>query len=666
MKKIVFLLLFSIISTLISQAQVAKSQVLALSIEVTQDGFNIQWPINNQRTGTYLVFYRDLKTEGSVFQTAGPNKKGPAQSYTFNTKLNYVEFLVQYVNSNNQLESIGYIAAGNQYVAPFFKGRAILLVDSLISVEAVSQLTTLKKDLLASGWFYDELIIKRSENTDNIKQKIQNVLKGDTFKTNALYIVGHVPVPYSGYFSNTGNRPPPDGHVEGSGNHTGAWPADVFYADFEGIWEDMLVSCVTGSETRHHNVGGDGKYDASELPGSASLDLGRVDFYNMPAFAESEVKLTQNYLDRAHEWKHGNIPYTKRALIDNNFGSFNLASTGYHNFACFLPQDSIFEDRDYFTAQNAGNYLWSYGCGAGSYTSCNGIGSTNDFVKNKSTFNNIFTILAGSYFGDWDSRNNLLRAALATGSLATFWGGIPKWYVHHMALGKHIGQGARITQNNNNEYFNGGFNASHRGVHVALLGDPTLQMIPVKPVKNLSATSINGSVTLKWSPSVDATEYEIFRINLKNRSITSISREGDCAAILTDTLFTDKCNWSTGDYIYGVLAANYSKTASGTFLNRSLLQTVDVSHVNALTKATSPKCEVYPNPTSGVVYIKGGDFSWGSWSVYDLSGREIGQNIKCDLQKGIDLRALTNGMYRIVVKETGNNKSIESWVIVSQ
>jgi len=30
------------------------------------------------------------------------------------------------------------------------------------------------------------------------------------------------------------------------------------------------------------------------------------------------------------------------------------------------------------------------------------------------------------------------------------------------------------------------------------------------------------------------------------------------------------------------------------------------------------------------------------------------------------LRALTNGMYRIVVKETGNNKSIESWVIVSQ
>lgn len=666
MKKTFFLLLFSIFSTLVSTAQVAKTQVLALSIEVTQDGFNIQWPINNQRNGTYLVFYRDLKTEGSVFQTAGPNKTGPAQSYTFNTKLNYVEFLVQYVNSNNQLESIGYIAAGNKYVAPFLKGRAILLVDSLISVEAVSQLNTLKKDLLASGWFYDELVVKRSENTDNIKQKIQNVLKAQTFKTNALYIIGHVPVPYSGYFSASGTRPPPDGHIEGSGNHTGAWPADVFYADFEGIWEDMLVSCVTGTETRHHNIGGDGKYDASELPGNATLDLGRIDFSNMPAFAESEVKLTQNYLDRAHEWKLGNISYTSRALIDNDFGSLNLASTGYQNFSCFIPQDSIFEDRDYFTAQNTGNYLWSYGCGAGSYTSCNGIGSTSDFVKNKNTFNNIFTILAGSFFGDWDSRNNLLRAALASGSLATFWGGIPKWYVHHMALGKHIGQGARISQNNNTEYFNGGFNASHRGVHIALLGDPTLQMIPVKPVKNLIATTANGAVTLKWSASVDATEYEVFKIDVKNRTITTISREGDCAALVTDTTFTDKCNWSTGNYVYGVLAANYTKTASGTFLNRSLLQTAEISHVNNLPSFTTPDYYMYPNPTTGLVFVKGGDVSWGSWIVYDLSGREIGQDFNCDLQKGIDLRALNNGLYRIVVKEKGKYTSIESWVIVSQ
>lgn len=667
MKKTSFFLVFSILSIVITHAQIAKNQVLALSVEVTQDGFNLQWPVNNQRTGTYLVFYRDLKTSASTFQTAGPNKTGPAQSYTFNTKLNYVEFLVQYVNSNNQLESIGYIAAGNKYVAPFLKGRAILLVDSLISLEAVSQLNTLKKDLLASGWFYDELVVKRSENTDNIKQKIQNVLKAQTFKTNALYIIGHVPVPYSGYFSASGTRPPPDGHIEGSGNHTGAWPADVFYADFEGIWEDMLVSCVTGTETRHHNIGGDGKYDASELPGNATLDLGRVDFHNMPAFAESEVELTRNYLNRAHEWKLGNISYTSRALIDNNFGSLNLASTGYHNFSCFLPQDSIFEDRDYFTAQNTGNYLWSYGCGAGSYTSCNGIGNTADFVKNKNTFNNIFTILAGSYFGDWDSRNNLLRAALASGSLATFWGGIPKWYVHHMALGKHIGQGARISQNNNTEYFNGGFNASHRGVHIALLGDPTLQMIPVKPIRNLSAISnSDGSVSLKWSASVDATEYEVVRIDLKNRIITPVSREGDCAAILTDTMFTDKCNWSTGDYMYGVLAANYSKTASGTFLNRSLLQTVEVSHVNNLSKPNPIVYQVYPNPTNGIVHIKGLDLSWGSWSVYDLSGRKTGHNPHCDLQKGIDLSTLNNGLYRILVTETGSYKSIESWVIVSQ
>ena len=107
-----------------------------------------------------------------------------------------------------------------------------------------------------------------------------------SFENNTVYIIGHVPVPYSGYFSSTGTRPPPDGHVEGSGNHTGAWPADVFYADFEGIWEDILVKCTTGSQYRHHNIGGDGKFDPSELPGKASVDLGRVDFYEMPAFTE--------------------------------------------------------------------------------------------------------------------------------------------------------------------------------------------------------------------------------------------------------------------------------------------------------------------------------------------------------------------------------------------
>ena len=85
-----------------------------------------------------------------------------------------------------------------------------------------------------------------------------------------------------------------------------------------------------------------------------------------------------------------------------------------------------------------------------------------------------FTILAGSFFGDWDITNNFLRAPLCKTSLASFWGGIPKWYVHTMALGKHIGYGARTSINNQAFYFNGQFNNAHYLVSNALMGDPYL------------------------------------------------------------------------------------------------------------------------------------------------------------------------------------------------
>lgn len=656
----------SLITSTFGWGQVAKTQVLSLNIKPVATGFELSWPENSARTGTYQFFYRELYGSDPTWISVGNPIQGPASSFVFDTQKN-VEFAAQYLNQNNQAEAIGYIAAGvlNE---PILKGRTILVIDSLISVEAQSQLATLKNDLLASGWFFDELIVKRTENPEAIKGKIQSLLAIGSFENNTVYIIGHVPVPYSGYFSSTGTRPPPDGHVEGSGNHTGAWPADVFYADFEGIWEDILVKCTTGNQSRHHNIGGDGKFDPSELPGKASVDLGRVDFYDMPAFSESEVELTKEYLERTHKWKMGEIPYVKRALIDNNFGSLNLASTGYHNFSCLIQKDSIFDNRDYFKSQAVGNYLWSYGCGAGSYTSCNGIGNTNNFAqyKNKDSFNNIFTILAGSYFGDWDSKNNLLRASLAAGSLATFWGGIPKWYIHHMGLGKHIGYGARITQNNSNEYFNGNFNASFRGVHIALLGDPTLTMIPVKPVKNVKATSLNGKVTLTWSPSPDATQYEIYRIDTVNKKYIPVNTSGDCQTLIADTFFVDECNWSSGDYMYGVLAATGTTSPSGMYVNRSLLTTAVVNHTNDVVKKASNEMIFYPNPTNSHLYIRNSNIKSGIWKVVDVSGRLVKTLTSSNLSEGINLEGLENGLYLVSISDNAGDQTDASWIIVSQ
>lgn len=647
-------------------AQVAKTQVLPLSVKPITDGFELNWPENTSKTGNYQFFYRDLDIPNGAWQSTGDLVKGPANSYVFKTSKN-VEFAAQYLNPNNQAESNGYIAAGIVDY-PISKGRVILVIDSLIAADLKNETQQLQQDLLASGWFSNVLIVKRSENPEGIKSRIKSLLDQGSFKTNALYLLGHVPVPYSGYFSSTGTRPPPDGHVEGSGNHTGAWPADVFYSDFDGIWEDLLVKCTTGNQSRHHNIGGDGKYDPSELPGISSLDMGRVDFYDMPAFSESEVELTKEYLQRAHNWKLGETPFVKRALIDNNFNGLNLASTGYHNFSCLIEKDSIFDDRDYFSAQSKGNYLWSYGCGAGSYTSCNGIGNTNNFAayKKKDSFHNIFTILAGSFFGDWDSKNNLLRASLASGSLATFWGGIPKWYIHHMGLGKHIGHGARITQNNSTEYFNGNFNAAYRGVHIALLGDPTLEMLPVKPVNNLIAESQNGNILLKWSPSPDATSYEIYRIDTLNKTYTPVNTSGDCQVVVSDTFFIDECNWSSGDYIYGVAASQQTQTPSGIYNNRSMLIMTGVQHVNSLEKSEVTESSFYPNPTSNHIFIDVRDFNFGTLCAFDLGGRKVLEMENVDFNSKINFNGLDMGVYLFNAYDQKTGKSIDSWIIVSQ
>jgi hypothetical protein len=333
-----------------------------------------------------------------------------------------------------------------------------------------------------------------------------------------------------------------------------------------------------------------------------------------------------------------------------------------------IQKDSIFDDRDYFKSQAVGSYLWSYGCGAGSYTSCNGIGNTNNFAqyKNKDSFHNIFTILAGSYFGDWDSKNNLLRASLAAGSLATFWGGIPKWYIHHMGLGKHIGYGARLTQNNSNDYFNGNFNASFRGVHIALLGDPTLEMIPVKPVKNVKAISQDGKVILTWNASPDATSYEIYKIDTVNRNYIPVNTSGDCQTLLNDTFFVDECNWSSGDYIYGVAAVTSTTTPSGVYVNRSLLSLTEVKHTNSITNEASNQAVFYPNPTNSHLYIRNNKTKRGTWKVIDVSGRLVKTLNSSNLSEGIELAGLENGLYLVSIINKEGDQTEESWIIVSQ
>ncbi len=636
-------------------SQVAKSQTIPVEVKVNNEGLNFNFP-SSSPTSTYNIFYRPLFKQGSTFNTLTTGIAG--NSVLFEVKSS--NDIHQITKENNPYEyiftktesssttALGYTMSGVKYNPPVNRKHVILLIDSSYLTSLSKELDQLVEDLFLMGWQVSKLYAGRNESAETVKERLKKHHYSQIKTPETLFIIGHVPVPYSGYFSSNGTKYPPDGHAEGSGNHTGAWPADCYYGDFEGIWTDRNVTCTTGSQTRHHNIPKDGKFDQSVIPSDVVLEIGRADFYDMSAFSNDDTLLTRQYLNRIHDWRMGKVKMTKRALIDNNFSGLNLASTGYQNLPCFVGLDSVFDDRDYFYSQKRGSYLWSYGCGAGSYTSCNGIGSTTDFVKAKDSFQNAFTILAGSYFGDFDVKNSLLKAPLLAGSLNCFWGGIPKWYVHHMALGSNIGFGAKITMNNTTEYFNGQFNGSDRGVFISLMGDPTITLAPPQPISNLTASSVNGKVQLNWTASSDAHFYEVYLLDTSNKTghIKNL-RKKDFTSQSPN--FLDDENWSSGNYEYLVCAVRLDTTGAGTYYNRSKFTAVKVDHINRNISISDNSWNIYPNPSTGVVYLEG--FAAESYSIYNTQGQLV-EREKINHSNGIielNLEGLGSGLYYINV-----------------
>jgi len=75
--------------------------------------------------------------------------------------------------------------------------------------------------------------------------------------------MGNIIVPHSGNVQ-------PDGHS----NHRGAWPADVYYGDMDGVWTDETVNNTASIQYPHvFNVPGDGNFDQDVIPGELELSV---------------------------------------------------------------------------------------------------------------------------------------------------------------------------------------------------------------------------------------------------------------------------------------------------------------------------------------------------------------------------------------------------------
>ena len=509
-----------------------------------------------------------------------------------------------------QNPAYGYIYAGNRLPPVHDRGGIILLVEESISLPISPEVDRLRLDLVRDGWKTYMETATMTESVTDIRSRIQ-ALYEENPEINSLFIIGHVPVPYSGEIA-------PDTHFE---NHEGAWAADVYYGELNGNWTDETVNNTSAQFDYNHNVPGDGLFDQDSIPTDVELAVGRVDFYDMPTFSKSEIELLQAYFQKNHLYRNGFFNVPRRALIDDNFGNTFAApaASGWRNFSTMFGEENIISSDYFSTLSSTEGFLWSYGCGSGSHISAEGIGSTEDFDNFE--LNTVFTMLFGSQFGDWDNPNNFLRAPLASGlTLTNCWAGSPPWTFHHMSLGAPIGTSVLATQNSRG---NGGVYLDNgpQLVHVALMGDPSLRMhIAVGPPSAFAQMEGDG-IRLNWNPAggLNIEGYNIYR---------AIDQFGEYE-LLNDTpveatTFLDNPP-SNALYYYLIRTVVLETSASGTYLNLSPgTQATAEFIVGTSLPDFSQQIDLLPNPTDRDFRLS---FAFApddfNLEIYNLQGQKL-------------------------------------------
>jgi hypothetical protein len=347
-------------------------------------------------------------------------------------------------------------------------------------------------------------------------------------------------------------------------------------------------------------------------------------------------------------------------------GGEAFASTGWRDFSTMFG-DSVF-NRDYVTSIKQGNYLFTYGCGAGSYTTCQGIGATSDF--NNDSINTVFTMLFGSYFGDWDSPNNFLRAPLCSrpSALASAWSGRPYWQFHPMSTGEPIGYCAWLTQNNyydtSSNVFGYVFNIYPTFTHVALMGDPSLRLHPMMPSAQVKATPSADSLSVKlsWSLSADGVNgYVILRSHTLNGKFSPIA-----TLAASDSAYTDMQPYLGSNY-YLVRPLKLEHTPSGTYYNLALgvmdsTFSTNKTEVNA-PEMVKPEVTVFPNPATGwiTVFIEN-HMDNCTLACYDITGRMLVRKAVTSDREILDLTGYTKGLYILKIQR-GTSETVKKIVI---
>lgn len=546
----------------------------------------------------------------------------------------------------------GVIAAGINLKAKHARGSILIVADSGLKNRIKDKYHEFLKGLSADGWQVNQLEVGTGFTHFQIKDSIKVWHTNKPFRNNTVLLFGDIPVPYSGYIN-------PDAHPE----HRGCWPADVYYGNFSGTWEDK-VTFETATRVENKNYPGDGKFDQDKVPGEVVMEIGRIDLHNITTLGTPTDSLYIRYIEKDLAFRTNTWDVPRRILFDDKLGVLGGENPGrnglVYGYALVGPDSITVSNNAFISTLTQQPYLLSHASSYGSYTG-NGQVQASNF---KVPFYNVFGAYFGSYHGDWDNTNNLLRTAIAGPgyTLTSVWAGRPQWHFHHLGMGYPIGYSAKITQNNfidqNHQTYDPGASAGY--VHVALHGDPTLRLHPIKAPSAIQATAVanNTEVNLSWSSSADQaiSGYHVYRSD----SIHGVFNLLNTSPIAGNS-FTD-ADPLKGKNVYLIKAIRLESSTTGTYWNLSSGEWASIENVNGtaqvLGSGNVDKLELtlYPNPAKDIFSIGGLNESKTELIIYNSLGQRIKSQTVDNQSNQVSIRELNNGIYYVHLKQ---NQTVE-------
>lgn len=602
-----------------ANAQTPKDATVPLTATVSTNPANITLNWENPTASTLLIQRRTkgqtgnqwvqlLSATNSTQNTLSDNNVAIGQTYEYR------------IARTTNIAAHGYAHVAVEAPVTDHRGTLLLLVDADLAVPLAAELERLRDDLSGDGWRIKEHFVDGTATVQSVKNLIVADFNTNPAEVRAVLLLGKIPVPYSG-----------NSAWDGHSDHSGAWPADAYYADVDGTWTDIAVNNSSPTRAANKNVPGDGKFDQSIIPSAVELEVGRVDFrrLTMGTFGASTTDLLRRYLNKNHDWRTGAYTVEQKALVDDNFGYFSgeaFAANGFRNAYPLVGAANV-SSADFFDDTHPQSYLMGYGTGPGTYTSAGGVGNSGNFAND--TVNIVFSNIFGSYHGDWDYETNpLMPAALASrgGILTCAWAGRPHHFYQALASGETMGYCMKETQNAqfNNAYFN---TFGRSGAHVALLGDPTVRAHIVAPPSNVSAVAACGKVSLEWKPSPDddVVGYHIYRSKEKHGAYTRLTTEAIAA-----TTFTDD-NPSTDTLHYQVRAIkSQTSPGGGVYWNNStgvrasvLSPSYTPPTVSIVSETNTLNCATPEITLTAFSDSTGAAFQWSGPNNFAASGQSV-------------------------------------------